>query len=74
MKRIEHARHHRVLARCSKEIKMYTNNTRMNIISTEALIDSDAASRITKAGIGYDSSPGLKDVMHFRADSERSVP
>jgi len=75
-KRVERARHDRVLAHCSKEVKTYMNNTRMDALRRAFIDNDEAASCITKSGTGYDSTPASwrKDVMHSRADSERSVP
>jgi hypothetical protein len=59
----------------SKEIKMYMNNILPNI-ERRAFVESDAASRITKPGAGYDATVASwrKDVMHSGADNEWSAP
>ena len=52
---------------------MCMSNTRTNDRG-RGLIDNAAASRVTKPGGGYDSTPWRTDVMHSGADNERSVP
>lgn len=60
---------------CSKELKMYMNTILPNI-KRRAFVESDAASRITKPGAGYDAtvSSWRKDVMQSHADIEWSAP
>jgi hypothetical protein len=75
MKRAEHARHDRVLAHCSKKVKTYMINTRPDALRRAFIDNDDAASRVTRPGTGYYSPPAswLKDAIHSRADTERSV-
>lgn len=74
-KRVQRARHDRVLAHCSKEVKTYMKNTRMDTLRRAFIDNDDAASRVTRSGTGYYSTPAswLNDAVHSRADSERSV-
>jgi hypothetical protein len=59
----------------SKEIKMYMNTILPNI-ERRAFVESDAASRTTKPGAGYDAAVASwrRDVMHSGGDNERSAP
>ena len=53
---------------------MCMSNTRTDAHGRRGFIDNAAASRVTKPGAGYNSTPWRTDVMHSGADSERSVP
>jgi len=53
---------------------MYMSNTRTDAPGRPGFIDNAAASRITKPGAEYDSTPWRTDVTHPGADSERGVP
>jgi hypothetical protein len=53
---------------------MYMNNTRTDAPGRQGFIDIAGASRVTKPGAGYDSTPWRTNVTHSGADSERCVP
>jgi hypothetical protein len=53
---------------------MCIGDTRTDVPGRRGFIDNAAASRITKPGAEYDSTPWRTDVMRSGADSERSVP
>jgi hypothetical protein len=60
---------------CSKERERYMNNIRTDVLGRRAFVESDAASRTTKPGAGYDTTVASwrKDVMQSHADIEWSA-
>jgi hypothetical protein len=71
------ARHNRVYAHCSKEIRMYTNNTRTDASRRRAFAGKDdAGRRYATPKACCTSTPTLRreDAVHFRAESIRSLP
>ena len=63
-----------MLGHCTKELERYMNNIRTDV-ERRVFVESDAASRITKPGAGYDATVASwrKYVMQSHADIEWSA-